>query len=276
MFNSRINYSKINTSENLNTFHKNKLFLNSSCPQNKFSEIINKSSFIQYKLKSRNIKNKINKCSSADYCSNIKQNLSFNIKNYGNLTNIQNYLNENQNLNPFLMRKKNLNVHIFRKIISRDAKNKYNNNIDEESIISKKTINKRINSSCIENESFLRKCLGINKKELNSRQLKDKNNREHLINLNKSNSNKNNNKLNFFLNKQKMNNNKNYFYSKYFKYKLNKNTIQRTKSNIINSNTFIHDSIVYNNIECPEESHFLIVDIIQKTNNKNIENEKNL
>ena len=157
MFNSRINYSKINTSENLNTFHKNKLLLTSSCPQNKFSEIINKSSFIQYKLKSRNIKNKINKCSSADYCSNLKQNLSFNIKNYGNLTNIQNYLNENHNFNPLLIRKKNLNVQIFRKIISRDSKNK-NNNIDDESIISKKTINKRINSSCIENESFLRKC----------------------------------------------------------------------------------------------------------------------
>ncbi len=275
MFNSRINYSKINTSENLNTFHKNKLLLTSSCPQNKFSEIINKSSFIQYKLKSRNIKNKINKCSSADYCSNLKQNLSFNIKNYGNLTNIQNYLNENHNFNPLLIRKKNLNVQIFRKIISRDSKYK-NNNIDDESIISKKTINKRINSSCIENESFLRKCLGINKKELNSRQLKDKNSREHFINLNKSNSNKNNNKLNIFLNKQKMNNFGNYFYKKSFKYKLNKNTIQRTNSNIINSNTFIHDSSVYNNIECPEESHFLIVDIIHKTNNKNIENEKNL
>ena len=274
MFNSRINYSKINTSENLNTFHKNKLLLNSSCPQNKFSEIINKSSFIQYKLKSRNIKNKINKSSSADY-SNSKQNLSFNIKNYGNLTNIQNYLNENQNLNPFLIKKKNINVQIFRKIISRDVKNK-NSNIDDESIISKKTINKKINSSCIENESFLRRCLGINKKELNLRQLKDKNSREYFINLNKSNSNKNNNKLNIFLNKQKMNNFGNYFYKKSIKYKLNKNKIQRTNSNIINSNTFIHDSIVYNSIECPEESHFLIVDIIHKTNNKNIENEKNL
>ncbi len=274
MFNSRINYSKINTSENLNSFHKNKLLLTSSCPHNKFSEIINKSSFIQYKLKSRNIKNKINKSSSADY-SNSKQNLSFNIKNYGNLTNIQNYLNENQNLNPFLIKKKNINVQIFRKIISRDLKNK-NSNIDDESIISKKTINKKINSSCIENESFLRRCLGINKKELNLRQLKDKNSREYFINLNKSNSNKNNNKLNIFLNKQKMNNFGNYFYKKSIKYKLNKNKIQRTNSNIINSNTFIHDSIVYNSIECPEESHFLIVDIIHKTNNKNIENEKNL
>ena len=36
----------------------------------------------------------------------------------------------------------------------------------------------------------------------------------------------------------------------------------------------MNETIIENGIDCPEESHFLIVNIIQKTKNKNIEIEK--
>ena len=62
------------------------------------NDIINNSTFIQYKLKSRNIKNKIKKNESSDNCSNIlKHNISINLNNFGNLTQIKFNLKKNKN-----------------------------------------------------------------------------------------------------------------------------------------------------------------------------------
>ena len=246
--------SKRNINEIINLKKQNQLILNSSNISNKFSDIINKNSFVQYKLKSRNIEYKIYKSSSVDNCeSSLNNNKSINLNNYSNFKKLRLNL-EIKKVNPLI--KNNVqNLRVIKKIISRNFKTK--SNYIEENSISKKT--KKFNSSFIENESFLRKCLGLNKKELYLRNSQEKNKNIHLINVSNPNLKKNENKMKFYLNKYNRNNS-NYFY----------NFI----NSIIYNKDYMNETIIENGIDCPEESHFLIVNIIQKTKNKNIEIEK--
>lgn len=269
--------SKRNINEIINLKKQNQLILNSSNISNKFSDIINKNSFVQYKLKSRNIEYKIYKSSSVDNCeSSLNNNKSINLNNYSNFKKLRLNL-EIKKVNPLI--KNNVqNLRVIKKIISRNFKTK--SNYIEENSISKKT--KKFNSSFIENESFLRKCLGLNKKELYLRNSQEKNKNIHLINVSNPNLKKNENKMKFYLNKYNRNNS-NYFYNfinskkKFYKYKVCKNlSVKRNNSDIIYNKDYMNETIIENGIDCPEESHFLIVNIIQKTKNKNIEIEKKI
>ena len=267
--------SKRNINEIINLKKQNQLILNSSNISNKFSDIINKNSFVQYKLKSRNIEYKIYKSSSVDNCeSSLNNNKSINLNNYSNFKKLRLNL-EIKKVNPLI--KNNIqNLRVIKKSISRNFKTK--SNYIEENSISKK--NKKFNSSFIENESFLRKCLGLNKKELYFRHSQEKNKNIHLINVSNHNLKRNENKMKFYLNKYNRNNS-NYFYNfinskkKFYKYKVCKNlSVKRNNSDIIYNKDYMNETIIENGIDCPEESHFLIVNIIQKTKNKNIEIEK--